>query len=279
MSSATEVTNARFQTTVKRIPFSGVDGRKKGKVPPSEFLEVFRAFMEAKGCAEAMDTDLVKKHEDSKDKNSKEVVDDLKKDSQVRICYKTSCEGTPFALIRKCESAYEMTQVLKNRYDPSDIKDVVELTKKLETCNFKQLEADPTNFLLEVENINSLLASIGTEHAKPEQQLRLSILARLPKERYKLVIRDLTKRIEKAESIPWAEFQDEIYKHWKNYVRKDVNDGYRKPEDERSPRGGGYRKIRNRGRFPVRTTALNVNPTGHKKYGKSPKTAYKWYNG
>lgn len=77
--------NGSLQVTVKRLPFDGVNGRSKGKVPKEEFMEVFRTIMEAKGCERAMDEDLVKKHEDAKDKTDKQVVEDLKMDAVVRL--------------------------------------------------------------------------------------------------------------------------------------------------------------------------------------------------
>ena len=270
-----------LQTSVKKIPFNGVDGRRKGYVPKEEFMEVFRAFMEAKGCEKAMDEDLIVKHSEAKDKTVKEVADDLKMDAVVRIAYKSSCEGTPFALIRRCESAYAMTQVLKKRYDPSDMSDVLKLSMELENCKLRYPKEDPTNFLCEVENKNALLSTIGEEHAKPLQQLQLFALSKLPTKKYMLVKRDLNKLAKEGETVSWQKFQDDIYEHWKEYVL-DYEETDFKSEDRKGYKhlsGNKFKKAKNNFAFPRNTSALNVNPGGPKKYGKSPKTAYKYYKG
>jgi gag-polypeptide of LTR copia-type/Zinc knuckle len=202
--------------SIKTIPFGGTD-TTKGGVVPSEFFRKAEVFAATKGFDEALLKEIVQaswaKSKDLTDAQK----DALKMDKQAQNFMLLSCHGDAYKIIESLETAFEMFQALKNRYDSKKIKDLVKVTAKLEKCYMKSDLEDPYLWIIEMERLNRELEKCEGGTKRSDMQMKATILAKLPKRRYESVITSMNGKMGN-EDFTYQDFIAEIIDHYELFV-------------------------------------------------------------
>ena len=138
-------------------------------------------------------------------------------DKQAQNFLLLSCYGDAYKIIESLETAFEMFQALKNRYDSKKIKDLVKVTAKLEKCYMKSDLEDPYLWILEMERLNRELEKCDGGTKRSDMQMKATILAKLPKRRYESVITSMNGKMGN-ENFTYQDFIAEIIDHYELFV-------------------------------------------------------------
>jgi hypothetical protein len=180
--------------SIMDLPFYGTD-TTKGGMEPHEFFTKAEVFAATRGFKKALLEDKVGPSWLERDDLTKEEEELMRQDDEAKHFLIMSCRGDAFAIIESHETAYHMFQALKERYDSKKTKDLVKATTKLEKCNMKSDLDDPYLWIVELERLNREVEKCENGSSRSEEQMEATILAQLPKRRYKSVITSLNGKI------------------------------------------------------------------------------------
>jgi gag-polypeptide of LTR copia-type/Zinc knuckle len=181
--------------------------------------EVFAA---AKGFKKAMMEDRVKEEWADKEKLTEEEAAIMKQDADAKQFLILSCSGNALDIIASHETAFGMYQALKSRYDSKKTKDLVKATTKLEKCYMKSDTDDPYLWIVEMERLNREVGKCENGMKRSDEQMKATILARLPKRRYESVIASLNGKMG-ASDLTFQDFVGEIVNHFELFVEPAKN--------------------------------------------------------
>ena len=105
----------------------------------------------------------------------------VRQDDEAKHFLMMSCRGDAFAIIESYETAYQMFQALKDRYNSNKTKDLVKATTKLKKCYMKSDIDYPSLWIVELEQLNREVEKCENGSRHSEEQMQATILARLPK--------------------------------------------------------------------------------------------------
>ena len=162
----------------------------------------------------------------------------MRQDDEAKHFLIMSCRGDAFAIIESYETAYQMFQALKDRYDSKKTKDLVKATTKLEKCYMKSDIDDPYLWIVEMERLNREVEKCENGSRRSEEQMQATILARLPKRRYESVITSLNGKIG-TKGFDNKDFIAEIIGHYEMFVEPFKNRQNRENQDQRENKERG----------------------------------------
>jgi replication-associated recombination protein RarA len=140
MSEGKKATSS-VESISKTIPFGGLDVSKGGVA--SEFFRKAEAFAATKGFDQALKAEIAPASWAEAESLTEEQKAAIKLNMQAQNFLLLSCHGDAYNVIESLETAFEICQALKNRYDSKKLKDLVKVTAKLEKCYLKSDLEDP----------------------------------------------------------------------------------------------------------------------------------------
>ena len=230
--------------SIKVLPFFGTD-TTKGGLEPREFFMKAEVFAATKGFKRALLEDKVSPSWSGKDELlTDEEEEMMRQDDEAKHFLIMSCRGDAFAIIESHETAHQMYQALKDRYDSKKTKDLVKATTKLEKCYMKSDLDDPHLWIMEMERLNREVEKCENGTRRSDEQMEATILARLPKRRYESVIASLNGKIG-MKGFTHKDFISEILGHYEMFVEPFKNrQGRENQTDEKGSAENTWRSIR-----------------------------------
>jgi hypothetical protein len=235
--------------TIKYIKFYG-DLNDRGDdtkaVLPREFFLKAETFAETRGFCTAMKSEIdIDTILDIDDKTRAK-----KAESDAKNFLIMSCRGKAFSIIARKQTAYRMYTSLKERYMPTETKDLIKLTSRFERCKMKSHDEDPFGWILELERLNDEMDDHAEGTKKLEKALMAIIVSRLLKDRYSAVITTLRGKLDDS-AFTWTKFVMEITDFYEDFVkpsgrRRDGGNDRRNialSTDNRKT-GGSYKKFK-----------------------------------
>ena len=168
---------------------------------------------------------------------TKEEMELVRQDDEAKHFLIMSCRGDAFAIIESYETAYQMFQALKDRYDSKKTKDLEKATTKLEKCYMKSDIDYPYLWIVEMERLNREVEKCENGSRRSEEQMQATILARLPKRRYESVISSLNGKIG-TKGFDNKDFIAEIIGHYEMIVEPFKNRQNRENQVQRENKQG-----------------------------------------
>ena len=225
--------------SIKVLPFFGTD-TTKGGLEPREFFMKAKVFAATKGFKRALLEDKVSPSWSGKDELlTDEEEEMMRQDDEAKHFLIMSCRGDAFAIIESHETAHQMYQALKDRYDSKKTKDLVKATTKLEKCYMKSDLDDPHLWIMEMERLNREVEKCENGTRRSDEQMEATILARLPKRRYESVIASLNGKIG-MKGFTHKDFISEILGHYEMFVEPFKNRQGRENHDGRERERGKH---------------------------------------
>ena len=242
MSDARMSEARKADATLKSInvrPFFGTD-TSKGGLEPRKFFMKAEVFAATKGFKRALLEDKVSPSWSGKDELlTDEEEEMMRQDDEAKHFLIMSCRGDAFAIIESHETAHQMYQALKDRYDSKKTKDLVKATTKLEKCYMKSDLDDPHLWIMEMERLNREVEKCENGTRRSDEQMEATILARLPKRRYESVIASLNGKIG-MKGFTHKDFISEILGHYEMFVEPFKNRQGRENHDGRERERGKH---------------------------------------
>ena len=211
---------------------------QRGELNPENFFKKAEVFAATKGFKKVLLEEGVLPSWAEKEDLTKEEMELVRQDDEAKHFLIMSCRGDAFAIIESYETAYQMFQALKDRYDSKKTKDLVKATTKLEKCYMKSDIDDPYLWIVEMERLNREVEKCENGSRRSEEQMQATILARLPKRRYESVITSLNGKIG-TKGFDNKDFIAEIIGHYEMFVEPFKNRKNRENQDQRENKERG----------------------------------------
>lgn len=204
MSSAKQA-----EETIKVIKF---DGAKEDEW--RIWNTKLRAIAAIKNWEERLDNKI-----DSKIDQKKPANDDerkiVKQENDAKLYLTLACTGTAFEYIVGKKSAKEMYESLKDRYEPEEVDDYLELMDKFQNCRLENEESDPEKWFHKIEHLRVRMKNIDADYNKNDLEIKAFILKNLPKEYSEIVTIEM-KTMAKTEL---KDMKKEIMKFYRRKIK------------------------------------------------------------
>ena len=199
-----------MQETIRVVPFDG-----KEEKDWMAWDSKTRAIGAMKSWDQTLDTKVatptIPNHPTSTEKKAQE------SDKAARLYLTLACSGPPLQRILRKETAFGMYQSLREKYEPEDIDDYIDLSNTFYNCTLKEKESDPEVWFQDLDYICTRMANIDPAYNKSEIELKAFILSKLPEE-YSQVV---TKETKTFKTATLNQIQTSIIKFYKRKFKED----------------------------------------------------------
>ena len=105
----------------------------------------------------------------------------VKRENDVMMYLTLACSGLAFEYIIGKSTAFEMYSALKERFEPEEIDDYLELSDRFMKCDLENEMDDPEKWFHKLEHLRVRMKNISPDYEKKDQEMQAYILSKLPK--------------------------------------------------------------------------------------------------